>query len=94
MAKFKEPVVHHNLILVHCQTPAVLQETLAQLDIGEVPHQQLGARTLLVPKPHLETVIDKLHDIGVFPSIVGDPALPKPEEESTEEESEEEAEDA
>ncbi len=92
MAKFKEPVVHHHLVMVHCQTPAVLQETLAQLDIDDVPHQQLGAKTLLVPKTHLEVVVDKLHEIGVFPSIVGDPSLPKPEEEATEDaEAEEEA---
>lgn len=95
MAKFENPVVHRNLTLVHCQTPAVLQETLAQLDLSDVPHLQLGAKTLLVPKTHLDVIVDALHGIGVFPSVVGDPSIKVPEPESESDDSnDEEAEDA
>ena len=85
MAKSEPPVVHHNLALLHCENAAVLQETLTVLNLAEVPHQEFGARALLVPQPYLDSVLEQLHQAGIFPPISGEvvePTEAKPVEET------------
>jgi len=55
-----------------CESGAVLQETLAQIDFSDIPHQLIGDRALVVPAPEVEAVREALHDRGIFPRIVGE----------------------
>ncbi len=85
------PVVHRNIALMLCDSAAVLEETLAQLETDDIPFQRLGDRGFVAPAHHVETIRDRLRARGIYPPVFGqlvdadDFVEEEPEEEDTEE---------
>lgn len=72
VASDSSPVIHRRIALMLCESAAVLEETLAQIDVDAIPHQRLGDRALVAPLPVVETIHSALRARGVYPQIVGD----------------------
>jgi hypothetical protein len=66
-------VVHHNVALMVCEDPAVLEEILMDLDLGDLSVQRIGARALLVPSQELLRLRAALQDRGIYPKVMGEP---------------------
>ncbi len=66
-------VVHHNVALMVCEDPAVLEEVLVELDLGELSVQRIGARALLVPSQELLRLRAALQARGIYPKVNGEP---------------------
>lgn len=68
-------VIHRNVALIACDTPATLQETfrkLGELDVHAVP---IGDRHVLLPAQLAETILGRLREHGQFPRLVGAPEI-------------------
>lgn len=70
MAK-ETPVVHRNIALMLCDSAAVLEETLAQLETDDIPFQRLGDRGFVAPAHHVETIRQRLKSRGIYPPVFG-----------------------
>ncbi len=78
-------VVHHNVALMLCESPAVLEEILVELDLSEFVHQRIGPRAIVAPAPVLEQLRDELRERGVYPRVIGQPVDPHTPDEDEEE---------
>ncbi|QED27985.1 hypothetical protein FRD01_12210 [Microvenator marinus] len=76
--------VHKGLSLVLCDNAAVFEETFAQVDLSEIPHERVGARAMLVPATYIETIRSALYERGFFPRVIGPTEVDAPEEEENE----------
>jgi hypothetical protein len=54
-----------------CDSAAVLEETLAQLETDDIPFQRLGDRGFVAPAQHIETIRDRLKSRGIYPPVFG-----------------------
>jgi hypothetical protein len=89
------PVVHRNIALMLCDSAAVLEETLAQLETDDIPFQRLGDRGFVAPAQHVETVRDRLKARGIYPPVFGhlvdlEDALEEDDEDAADDTTEEE----
>lgn len=64
-------VIHRNVALIACDTPATLQETFRKLGELEIHAVPIGDRHVLVPASLARTVLDRLKEHGQFPRLVG-----------------------
>ena len=64
-------VIHRNVALIACDTPATLQETLRKLGDLDVDAVSIGDRHVLLPSGHARSVLDRLKEHGQFPRLVG-----------------------
>lgn len=67
-----ELIAHHNVSLMLCESEAVLEELLLEIDLSEITFLRMGPRALLVPTPQLPTLQARLHERSVFPRTLGD----------------------
>ncbi len=65
-------IAHHNVSLMLCESEAVLEELLLEVDLTEIAHLRMGPRALLIPTPHLPTLQARLRERNVFPRTLGD----------------------
>lgn len=72
MAAQNPLVVHRNVALMMCESPAILEEILVELDLGSLIHQRIGARAIVAPAPVLDQLRAALHARSVYPRVVGD----------------------
>lgn len=57
--------------MVLCDNAAVFEETFAQVDLSEIPHERVGVRAMLVPATHIESIRAALSERGFFPRVIG-----------------------
>ena len=64
-------VVHRNVSLMVCESAAVFEEAVLDLDLDALHVERVGARALLVPAPQLEGLREALRQRGVHPKVIG-----------------------
>lgn len=69
-------VIHKNVALIACDTPATLQETLHHIDDLDIDVVSIGDRHFMLPSSQAEVVLATLREHGQFPRLVGEPASP------------------
>ena len=74
-------VIHRNLSVIACDTPATLQETLHRIDDLAIDVVALGERHFVLPASQAPRVLERLREHGQFPRLVGEPVRTVSEEE-------------
>ena len=64
-------VIHRNVALIACDTPATMEETLQKLGDLDVDAVPVGNRHVLLPSRWAGDVLAKLRQHGQFPKLVG-----------------------
>lgn len=64
-------IIHHHVAMILCDSPAILAETLKELEHLELDYQRIGARAIVAPAQQLERIQAALHERGVYPKTVG-----------------------
>jgi hypothetical protein len=65
-------VIHKNVAVIACDTPATLQETLHRIDTLEIDVVSIGDRHFMLPASQAAAVLACLREHGQFPRLVGD----------------------
>lgn len=66
-------VIHKNVAVIACDTPATLQETLHHIDDLEIDVVSIGDRHFMLPASQAPSVLSALREHGQFPRLVGEP---------------------
>ena len=64
-------VIHRNVALIACDTPATLQETFRKLGELEELAVPVGDRHVLIPAARARELLAQLREHGQFPRLVG-----------------------
>lgn len=79
-------VIHRNVALIACDTPATLQETFRKLGELEKHAVPVGDRHVLLPASRAREILERLKEHGQFPRLVGsftdEAPIPSGDEES------------
>ena len=74
-------VIHRNVALIACDTPATLAETARKLEeLGDIDLVTLGDRHFMIPARQVSRVLARLKALGQFPRLLGEPVFEHREE--------------